>query len=669
MIAATKISTAYDELRGMLDRARAPVLRTMREFAEQEIVIPSGPYRDLRFRTDRQPFMGHWFAAVESNQWTEFVLLGPSQSGKTLCGFVIPILYHLFELRETVIAAVPDDEMVRDKWDQDLEPVIRRTKYRDLLPKRGSGSRGGSKIEAVDFLNGATLRFMTAGGSDKARAGYTARVVCMTETDGFDIRTTTSAEANKIEQIEARTRAFPVSQRRIYKECTVSTALGHTWTRYHTGTASRIVLPCPHCLKWVTLEREDFRGWQEAETDAAAMESSCFYCAACGQAWTEDDRRAANHVSRLLHAGEEIGPDGEVSGQAPRTRTLGFRWSTVNNLLVPASDVGRDEWRAARAVDEQDEERKLCQFVWATPYDPASDEKVDIDVAKLQRRSSGLGKGQKPAGCKLVTIGVDVNKPVLHWTAIAWDDQDRGYILDYGTQGVRVKEYVFADAIRVALESLQTKLGVGWSEPMWHRAGVDCRWETDAVVAAVRALKDSRWRCMMGHGEGHWSRKRQTPNRVAGKTIAAGEHWHETIEPKYPTQFLWSNANHWKTWLHNRLVLDIPEDGEIPAGAITLYDTAADNPHFLFCRHLTAEREIYKFDVAKRGHVKVWEPVRSENHWLDATYMACVLRARYWKKKQATASGGTASPSGISIVGADQARGNFNLGRTIRLER
>ena len=34
--------------------------------------------------------------------------------------------------------------------------------------------------------NGATLKFMSGGGGDKSRAGFTARVLVVTETDGMD---------------------------------------------------------------------------------------------------------------------------------------------------------------------------------------------------------------------------------------------------------------------------------------------------------------------------------------------------------------------------------------------------------------------------------------------------------------------------------------------------
>ena len=125
--------TARD-LSWCLSLAKAPRLRSMREFAEAEIVIPDGPFAGRRFRCSRQPYTGLWFDEVDSGRWSRCVATGPTQSGKTLCCFVIPLLYHLFEVGETVICGLPDMDMAGDKWREDILPAIEHSRYRDLLP-------------------------------------------------------------------------------------------------------------------------------------------------------------------------------------------------------------------------------------------------------------------------------------------------------------------------------------------------------------------------------------------------------------------------------------------------------------------------------------------------------------------------------------------------------
>lgn len=142
-------------------------------------------------------------------------------------------------------------------------------------------------------------------GGDKSRAGFTSRVVVITETDGMDQPGATSRESDKITQPEARTRAYG-SRKRIYMECTVSTEEGRTWQEYLHGTKSRIVLPCPYCRAWVSPEREHLTGWQGAESQAAARSAGAFSCPACGETWSADQRIEANRQSQLVHGEQTI---------------------------------------------------------------------------------------------------------------------------------------------------------------------------------------------------------------------------------------------------------------------------------------------------------------------------------------------------------------------------
>src|SRR5690349_20861733 len=121
-----------DDLCWFLDQCRPRRLRPMRAFAEQEIVIPTGPFEGRRFRCARQPYTGLWFDAVDSGRWSRCVATGPTQSGKTLSCFVIPLMYHRFEIGETVICGLPDMDMAADKWREDILPVIEASKYREL---------------------------------------------------------------------------------------------------------------------------------------------------------------------------------------------------------------------------------------------------------------------------------------------------------------------------------------------------------------------------------------------------------------------------------------------------------------------------------------------------------------------------------------------------------
>ena len=143
--------------------------RGLREWAEAEVYLPEGPYQGLPFRASRQPFMALAYDEIDRRAYRRFAFVGCVQSGKSLGFWVIPQAHALFELSETSVAGVPDmHNTAADKWRKEILPVIQLTHYRDLLPTKGRGSKGGTP-ESIDFANGRTLKFMSGTGSDAKR--------------------------------------------------------------------------------------------------------------------------------------------------------------------------------------------------------------------------------------------------------------------------------------------------------------------------------------------------------------------------------------------------------------------------------------------------------------------------------------------------------------------
>jgi phage terminase large subunit GpA-like protein len=294
----------------------------MQTFAEAELRLPDGKYKGLRFSVETQPYAQLWFQAHreatrrdcsrkdsrsgnDSGGLRIFILVGPTQSGKTLAGMIIPAMWHLFEHEETVCCLVPDESMVNDKWQKDFLPAIKASRYAKLLPTRGEGSRQGKVTDSVTFQNGATLKFLTGGGDDKSVAGYTSRVILATEINAFGKLSEASSESNRWDQAMARTRAYG-EDAVVYGECTVDTESGLVWTEYMNGTGSRIAMPCGYCGDYVTLGRDNLVGWQQAKTIVQAEQLARWCCPACGVIWEPGDRELFARGSVLLHRGQEI---------------------------------------------------------------------------------------------------------------------------------------------------------------------------------------------------------------------------------------------------------------------------------------------------------------------------------------------------------------------------
>ena len=395
-------------------------VRSIQEFALDEIILPmdGGKHGGQAFSLDYQPYVELLWNELTFGNWSTFVITGPTQSGKTLSAFVIPVLHIVSELKTPCVVGVPDLNMVTDKWREDFEPVMRASpSLVGLIPTKGSGSKEGSVKDAVRLRSGVTMRFMTRGGSDQSKAGFTARHVAITEAAGWSKGTETSKEANPFAQITARQRGTSrfdtdgnISRDRMtIIEGTVTD--GNDLPLSARDLSSKSVIYTKHsCGKWIAPEREHFTGYEEAENELDAAESGFFFCPECGEKITEQQRQEMVSEPLLIHDGQRIEND-KVVGAPPRTATLFFRWSAFHNLFISSKDIALEEWRALQLEDETPEreeaEKALCQQVWAIAYKPPVLDQVPLDRKTVQRKRDKWAAGVLPPDTEQFATNVE----------------------------------------------------------------------------------------------------------------------------------------------------------------------------------------------------------------------------------------------------------------------
>lgn len=598
--------------------------RGMREFAEKEIILPDGPFSGQRFRCARQPAHGLFFDEVDSGRWYRFACTGPQQSGKTLAFVVIPIMYHLFERKQSVLFGLTSMDMANDKWQMDIRPAIEMSPFAKYLPKVGAGAKGGTP-ELIKFTNGAVLKFITAGGRDEKRSGFTAPILVATEVSHLDVIGGKSDEATKIKQMEGRVRAFrKTGQARVYLESTVTVEEGRIWQEWQSGSQAEILFPCHSCDEYILLDRENLIGWQECQDEEEAEEKSRWACPKCGILFDDHTRDKQLKHSRLVHRGQSVDASGNVTGERPRTKTCGVRYSAGTNMFALAGMVGADEWRAKyREVDADNAERELRQWTWCIPADPKSTAVEPLDFKAIMHRQSEWYRGTTPSDTQRIAAGVDVRGRQLDWFVIAERENGQPVCIDYGFEPIHRELAGLDIAITQSIGLLVEKFDDGWTvEGTDTKRGIDLTlidsgWETDTIRRAVR--DNMLWKTAQGFGHNqHAGSSYNPPKKRSRHVLHIGEGWHDVLLTRdgQIIREYQNNADHWKRRVHQLLAVD-------PDGPFALLLPKTDRPdgRIEVAKQLTAEKELTSFEVGK-GNVTKWVKTFVRNHLLDAAYMA-----------------------------------------------
>lgn len=633
MIAITNPALRKRTIRSLIN-ARSKPIRSMRQWAEQELIIPTGPSAGDPFSTARQPVMGLLLNEFDSGRWVENYTTGPSQSGKTLSCFVIPTLYHLFELGEDVVCGVPDRNMAADKWQDDLKPnVMASPSLRRLLPLRGSGSEEGKVADSIEFRNDAKLKFMSKGGRDQAKAGFTARVVVVTELAGFSQSVETSVEAGPLDQLEARQRAWNYPDRSTYAEGTLTIPEQLPWSAREDSSRSRIVSPCPNCGAWIEPERKHLVGWQNADNVMQAEELAHWICPVCEDPINEEQRRESIADCQILHGDQTIDRKGNIQGELPPTRRLWFHWKSWHNLFVETGFVARDEWIAAQmpedSADREKAERKLTQFVHGVCFVPSNIESTDLDYRAVATRRSSTPRGIVPEETKFLTLGVDLGKWHGYWFGMAFLP-DKIRCFDFGSFEIPSDQMPVEQAIVAAMGDFYGVTETGWAVQgssdlrVPDLVYIDAGYQTESVFEWVRSLgvhsPNSRYMPIIGRGTGQMQQRYAAPAKKSGRILQIGDGWHLSKVPKHRAYEITLNADQYKERIHEHLALEKTLPGSLD------FFTATQRDLQQVARHLTNEKKVIEFEAGK-GRVTKWLRIGQQHH-LDAAAYARAAGSR-----------------------------------------
>lgn len=254
------------------------------------------------------------------------------------------------------------------------------------------------------------------------------------------------------------------------------------------------------------------------------------------------------------------------------------------------------------------------------PPDESEIETSGLTAHKVASRISGLSQGQYHVDTEQVTVGLDIGKYYSHWVKIGWHGNAVGNIVDYGVMetpgmgSVTDAKAVMA-ALLPALHQWRTDM---LADSKLDFCFIDSGDYSDAVYEFVRQVGGTPFAAAKGWDTGRY---RQPLTESSDK-----KPFNECYAARQPEERLWLyhvHTEHWKQWLQERFITSTFNDqAQFNDGSLSLYASEDKKRHTSYSHHIVAEERQEVF-VPGKGLVRKWVVVNRNNHYLDATALAC----------------------------------------------
>jgi len=254
------------------------------------------------------------------------------------------------------------------------------------------------------------------------------------------------------------------------------------------------------------------------------------------------------------------------------------------------------------------------------PPDESGIETVGLTAHKVASRISGLPQGQYHTDTQHVTVGIDVGKYYSHWVKIGWWGNAIGNVIDYGVMenpgmGSSVDKKAVMSALLPAMHQWRTDIT---ADGRLDFCLIDSGDFTEAVYEFVRQVGGTPFAAAKGWDTGRY---RQPLSPTNDK-----KPFHECYAARQPEERIWLyhvHTEYWKQWLQERFVTDTFSDQQqFNDGTLSLFASGDKKKHTSYSHHIVAEERRDTFEEGK-GLIRKWVVVNRNNHYLDATALAC----------------------------------------------
>jgi phage terminase large subunit GpA-like protein len=466
----------------------APEKLSPSEWAEAyRYLAPTIAAEPGKYRGDRTPYIAGLIDSIQEPGVEEIVFLKAAQVGFTtalqhLLGWIID------QEPAPTLLVMPSDKESRKLVDENLKPLIEQTEQLQAhVPPE------------ADAITKETLRFdscslfMASACSPQTLARRACRFVFMDEVDKYP--KFSGKDADPISLARARARTYK-HRKRVIIGSTPTTREGAVWRAWEDcSDRRRYHVPCPHCGEFQTLNfgqvRFDFPevkaiGSKSRRADYIESRQVAHYeCVHCKEAIRDSHKQAMLLRGAWLSETQTISRAGEISGERPRAKRVGFHLSALYSPWVSFSDMAAAFTRALGDAP------KMMEFKnqWLAEVFEELIKQIKAEDLRDQLLKGAAAAGIVPKWAHVVVTTVDVQQHTFYLVTRAWGAGNRSRLIWLGNLPT------FEMVKKRGLDTPYPVEGGGSTTP--QLLAIDTGYRTDEVYDF--ASTDARIQCVKGN--------------------------------------------------------------------------------------------------------------------------------------------------------------------------
>jgi len=388
-----------------------------------------------KWNHDEAPYLEGPMQALTDRNYLTTAVVGPARSGKTAIGQNWIGQAVDVDCADMLVYAQTKD-VLESYVKREIEPMI---DAHQVMRER-LGQKPKDRSMAFKRFRGMWIEFLSATYNNMINKS--APRVIITELDAFpeDL-----GDAYKLVSIRRETFGH---ESMVFAESHPDRAEGSEATSWNNGIMKLYRdsdrrtwwWPCPHCSAFSSptpgTARHMVLDWPADASLDEIEEQARLVCPCCGGLIEDKWRRAMNLDGVWVGAGQEISPEGEISGELIRSRTAGF-W--ITGLMSPfiiggIGSLAREMAAARRTYETTGDDHDLKEVTvkrWGLPYQPMR-RMGSLDANALaDRAEGGLAIGFVPEGVRFLTAAVDVQSNRFEVLVRGWGAFGESWIIEH----------------------------------------------------------------------------------------------------------------------------------------------------------------------------------------------------------------------------------------------